>query len=108
MKLQKTATITLHAADKAVMQIVAERKGDGARTYVLTTGDDKKTLRGMTEVHADFAAAQKHAAKLAAQAAKLGWTRRVRPVFAAKPDAFSTLPSAPAAPTTPAASKVKK
>jgi hypothetical protein len=96
-KLPKTATITLHAADKSFMQIVAERKGDSARTYVLSTdAATKKTTRGMSADHPSFEAAKKETEKLAAKAAKLGWQRAAaRRAFVAKPDAFSTLPAAP-------------
>jgi hypothetical protein len=58
-KLAKTATITLRASDGlSTIQIVAERKADGARTYVLTTGADKKTARGMSASHPTWDAAQ--------------------------------------------------
>jgi hypothetical protein len=94
----KSATITLTAADGSVMAIVAERKGDGAKSYVLTTGADKKTSRGMTEEHATFDAAKAATEKLAKSATKLGWQRKVtRKGFVAKPDAFSSLPAAPKA-----------
>lgn len=96
-KLAKTATITLHAADQT-MQIVAERRADGARTYVLTTGADKKTARGMTAVHPSWDAAVASTAATAKAAEKLGWTRRVAGRhFVAKPDAFTALPAAPKA-----------
>ena len=94
----KTATITL-TANGSTMAIVAERKGDGAKTYVITTGPDKKSARGMTEEHASFEAAKAATEKLAAKAEKLGWKRReARRGFVAKADDFSTLPPAPAAP----------
>lgn len=98
-KLPKTATITLHA-NGATMAIVAERKADGsAKTYVLNTGADKKSTRGMTETHATFEAAKAATEKTAAKAEKLGWKRRApRPGFVAKADAFTALPAPPAAP----------
>ena len=70
-KLAKTATITLRAAD-GLMQLVAERKADGARTYVLTTDADKKTARGMTANHPTFEAAKVATEKMAAKDVKLG------------------------------------
>ena len=91
---QRTATITL-TANGSVMSIVAERKGEAARTYVITT-DAAKSQRGMTEHHATFEAAKTAIATRATQAEKLGWTRpTARRGFVAKPDAFSNLPAAP-------------
>ena len=95
-KLAKTATITLRATDGSVMYIVAERKSDGARTYVTTTDANKKTARGMTETHANFDAARAAIAASAGKAEKLGWTRKVAGRgFVVKSDAFSALPAAP-------------
>jgi len=95
--LPKSSTITLTAPNGATMLIVAERKGDAARTYVITT-ENKKSVRGMTEQHATFEAAQLATSKIAKAAEKLGWLRKQkRQGFAPKPDAFSTLPPAPKA-----------
>lgn len=95
----KSATITLRAADGSSMQIVAERRADGARTYVITTDPEKKTSRGMTAVHSSWDKAVASTAATAKAAEKLGWVRRVAGrKFAPKPDAFSTLPAASAAP----------
>lgn len=95
--LPKSATITLTASG-ATMSIVAERKGDGARTYVITTGADKKSARGLTESHATFEAAKKRTEKLATDAAKLGWERKQkRQGFVARPDAFTAIPAPPKA-----------
>lgn len=94
---QKTATITLTATG-ATMAIVAERKGTGARTYVITTDTaTKKSERGMTEDHHEsFEAAKAATEKMAAKAVKLGWHRReARRGFVAKADAFNALPAAP-------------
>ena len=94
---QRTATITL-TANGSVMSIVAERRGEAARTYVTTTDAAKKSERGMTENHATFEAAKTAIATRATQAEKLGWTRpTARRGFVAKPDAFSNLPAAPKA-----------
>ncbi len=96
-KLAKTATATL-TANGATMNIVAERKGDGAKTYVLTTDAGKKTVRGMSETHASFELAKAATEKMAKTAEKLGWQRKAaRRGFVTKPDAFSTLPPAPKA-----------
>jgi hypothetical protein len=96
-KLAKTATITLSANDSQ-MQVVAERTKDGARTYVLTIGADKKTARGMTTVHPTWDEAVASTTATAKAAEKLGWTRRVPGRhFVAKPDAFTALPAAPKA-----------
>jgi hypothetical protein len=90
------------------MQVVAERQGDAARTYVLMIGTDKKLSRGLSETHPSFEAAKSATEKIAAQAVKLDWVRRVASRgFAPKPDAFSSIPPAPKAKTAPA-SKVKK
>jgi len=96
-KLPQTSTLTL-TANGATLQIVAERKGDGARTYVLTTdAATKKTTRGMTANHPSFEAAKKSIAEQAVKAEKLGWQRKtVVRGFTPKPDAFSSLPAAPA------------
>ena len=94
-KLQKTATITLHAQD-VTLQLVAERTTNGARAYALTTGADKKTLRAMTAPHPTFEVAVAYNTKLALDAAKKGWTRKVAAKgFQPKPDAFSSIPAAP-------------
>ena len=96
-KQQKTATITLHAADGSQMQIVAERQGEAARTYVIVT-KDKKSSRGLTAQHPSWDAAVTSTAATAKSAVKLGWTRReAGKRFAPKPDAFATLPPAPKA-----------
>jgi hypothetical protein len=96
----KTATITLRADDgKTTMQICAERRADGARTYVITTDADKKTARGMTENHASFEAAKADIEKIAAKAVKAGWIRPARKAFVAKPDAFVDIPAPPKATT---------
>jgi hypothetical protein len=96
-KPQQTATITLNAHG-SVIQLVAERRATGARTYVITTDAAKKSSRGMTENHATFEAAKAATEKMAKAAEKGGWQRKAaRRGFVAKPDAFSTLPSAPKA-----------
>jgi hypothetical protein len=90
--LPKTATVNLTAPDGSLIYIVAERKGDAAKTYVITTGADRKSARGMTEHHASFEAAKAHIEKLARSAEKLGAKRKVtRRGFVAKPDAFASL-----------------
>jgi hypothetical protein len=92
----QTSTITLTAHDGATLQLVAERKGQGGRSYVITTGADKKSQRGMTETHATFEAAKAAADKMAKASEKLGWKRNeARRGFVAKPDAFTTLPAPP-------------
>ena len=104
----KSQTITL-TAPGGVLQLIAERRADdSARSYVITTDTaTKKSARGMTEMHASFEAAKAAIAAAAAQATKLGWSRRLAGrKFVARPDAFSTIPAAPkAAPTAPASQK---
>ena len=98
VKLAKTSTVTLRAADGSVMFIVAERMKDSARTYVQVIDAAKKSTRGMTEQHADFDAAKSAIAALASRAEKQGWTRRAAARgFEPKPDAFASLPTAPKA-----------
>jgi hypothetical protein len=66
--------------------------------YVITTDANKKSARGMTESHSSFDTAKAATEKMAVKAEKLGWKRREpRRAFAPKPDAFTTLPAAPAA-----------
>ena len=90
-KLAKTATITLHAADGSTMQIIAERKGNAARTYIITTDTAKKSARGMTQDHDSFEVAVAASQKALDAAKKLdpshGWQ-----AFQPKPDAFSSIP----------------
>ena len=97
-RVPKSSTITL-TAPGGTPQIVAERKGDSARSYVLTTDSaTKKTTRGMTENHPTFEAAKTAIETSAAKAEKLGWKRKVATrKFVARPDAFSSLPAAPEA-----------
>jgi hypothetical protein len=64
-------------------------------TTVTTRDAEKKPTRGMTETHADMAAARAHLTTLAEKAQKLGWQRRSAAGAAAKPDAFTKLPAAP-------------
>ena len=101
----KTASITLMSAGTR-LTLLAVRRGDGAETFVTTTDAAKKSTRGMTEQHADFATAKAAIATQAHAAEKLGWTRRLAGRgFVAKPDAFSTLPAAPKAVPAPKAKK---
>ena len=94
-KPQQTATITL-TANGSTMAIVAERKAERARTYVITTDADKKSARGMTEPHATFEAAKVAIEKMAKAAVKAGWKRKeARRGFVAKADAFTALPAPP-------------
>lgn len=97
----KTAVITLHAGG-STLAFLATRKGDGSAVTTVTTKDaDKKATRGMTETHANMAAAKAHLATLVEKAAKLGWQRRMAPGAAPKPDAFKELPKAPKLPAAP-------
>jgi hypothetical protein len=93
----KTTTITLKSGD-AVLQIVAERKADdSAKSYVITIDDKKESQRGMSQNHPSFEAAKKFIAEQARKAEGLGWQRKVTTRgFTPKPDAFSSLPAAPA------------
>ena len=93
-KPQMSATVTLTGPDGATLQIVAERRPDGARTYILATDAAKKTTRGMRESHETFDAAKAAIEKSAKTAEKLGWKRRAPRVgFTPKPDAFKTMPA---------------
>jgi hypothetical protein len=105
---QETATVTLRAGDTS-MRILALRRRDGSATTTVTViGADKKTSRGMTKVHADFATAQTHLAKLVAEATGKGWTRRHGGGFTPRPDAFSALPAPPTAAPSEQRKRAKK
>lgn len=97
-KLPKSASITL-TAPGATMSIVAERQGDGAKTYVLTADENgKNTKRGVSSTHESFEAAKAATEKMAKTAEKLGWVRKQkRQGFVARPDAFTTIPAPPKA-----------
>lgn len=98
-KLAKTSTITL-TANGSSMSIVAERRAEGARTYVITTDANKKSERGMTSQHPTFDAAKSAIEKMADKAEKLGWRRpAARRGFVARPDSFAVLPAPAPAPT---------
>lgn len=88
-----SATITLHAGASTLQFRACLKKDGSVQTTVTTRGSDKKASRGMTERHADMAAAKAHIATLAKKAETLGWQRRAG--FAGKPDAFSKIPAAP-------------
>jgi hypothetical protein len=95
---QKSSMVTLRA-NGSTLTLVAVRKSDGtALTSVTTRDPEKKIQKGMSEKHADMAAAKAHLTTLAEKAEKLGWSRGTRAVVQ-KPDAFSKLPSAPKAVT---------
>jgi hypothetical protein len=101
----KTASITLTSAGTR-LTLLAVRRGEGAETFVTTTDAAKKTTRGMTEKHADFATAKAAIATQAQAAAKLGWVRRAAGRgFVARADAFTTLPAAPKVAPAPKAKK---
>ena len=94
-KQARTRTATLKA-NGSRLRIVAQRKGGTAITLVATTDADKKTVRGMTEAHESFEAATAHLAVLTAKAEKAGWKRGAAAGgYAAKPDVFSVMPTAP-------------
>ena len=96
----KSAVITLHDAGGSTLTFLATLKPDGSAVTTVTTKDaEKKSTRGMTEMHKSMDAAKKHLATLTEQAAKLGWQRRTAAGATPRPDAFSTLPKAPKAVT---------
>jgi len=98
-KQPTTFSITLTAPGTKLV-LLAIRKSDGTGMTTATTIDvvAKKSTRGMTERHTNFDLAKGAIRKQAQAAEKLGWTHRpAGRIFAAKPDAFTTLPTPPTA-----------
>ncbi len=96
----KFFSVGLHGAEEgSAMRINATRRSDGTATsfVVVTTvkGGKRHNARGATERHDSMDAAKAAVAKLAAQAMKLGWSRKASG-FKSKPDAFDVahLPAA--------------
>ena len=95
----KTSRITLSASGSK-LTLMAVRRPDGtATTFAVTTDDSGKTTRGMSVTHPTFEAAKTTIEKEALAATKLGWSRpaAARRGFVARPDAFSSIPTAPKA-----------
>ena len=92
----KSTTVTLRA-NGSLLRLIALRRGDRAVSFVTMIDEaTKKPQRGMTAEHASFDAAKAAINTLADKAVKQGWTRPLLGrAFAAKPDAFATLPAAP-------------
>jgi hypothetical protein len=94
-KAPKTSRITLTSTGAKLILLAQARPDGSGTTYVATTDlTTKKTTRGMTKNHATFDAAKAEIFKMAVAAEKLAWARPERKGFAAKPDAFNTLPAA--------------
>ena len=91
----KSASVTMRASG-STLTLLAVRTESGATTTVTTKHPNEKSVRGMTERHRSFDAARARLSALAQEAEKLGW---VRGKFQAvsKPDAFSSMPTAPKA-----------
>ena len=92
----KTASITLRS-NGAMLTLLAVRTESGATTTVTTKNPGEASIRGMSEQHKSFDAGKNRIDVLAKEAEKNGW---VRGKFQAvsRPDAFSSIPNAPAAP----------
>jgi len=93
----KSSSITLRS-NGAMLLLVAVRTEKGATTSVTTKNPNEKSTRGMTEQHKTFEAAKARLDVLAKESEKAGWVRG-KFQAATKPDAFSSIPVAPAAPT---------
>jgi hypothetical protein len=93
--ISKSASITMRAAG-SMLTLLAVRTESGAVTSVTTKNPNEKSVRGMKEQHKTFDAAKARLDVLAKEAEKQGW---VRGKFQAvsKPDAFSSIPTAPRA-----------
>jgi hypothetical protein len=94
---RKSVTLTAGAGDKAMrLTILARRTGSGGETTVTTVDAKKKATRGMTQKFDSFELAVEALGKLVKDATSKGWKRTERlGGFKAKPDAFSTMPTAP-------------
>lgn len=97
-KARRFHSVGLRGDGGQLMRITAEAKKDGsAVTYVTVTTPGKKgAAKGASERHADLDKARARMERLAADAAKLGWTRKASSGgFKARPDAFDAahLPS---------------
>ena len=98
VKVAKRKSVTL-TADKAMKLTILARRtgGDGGETTVTTIdGKTKKASRGMTQKFDTFEEAVEALAKLQKDAQSKGWKRTERAGgFKARPDAFSSMPTAP-------------
>jgi hypothetical protein len=100
---RRTVSVGFDGPDDSSLRITVKVAKDGtAKTWVThKTGKTAKAQRGQTEHHASLAKATEAMERLVEKAAKLGWAKRVRTGFVARPDAFSELPA-------PAKTKAKK
>jgi hypothetical protein len=93
----KSKSATLADASGALLRVIAERRREGAVTFVVHSVRDGKRYRnerGATQRHASFEAAVARLAELTREAQKAGWTRRVpRAGFERRPDAFDHIPA---------------
>jgi hypothetical protein len=95
---RKSVSLTAGEGAKLVrLTILARRtRGDGGETVVMTRDAKKKTTRGMTTKYDTFALAVVALDKLLQDAVRAGWHKSERTGgFKARPDAFTTMPSAP-------------
>ena len=78
------------------LTILARRTRDGGEAIVTTTDAKNKTARGMTKKFATFELAVEELSRLLQDATQKGWQKPLRSGgFKARPDAFSTIPTAP-------------
>ena len=95
---RKSVTLTAGSGEKLMRLTILARRtgGDGGETTVTTIDAKKKATRGMTEKFESFDLAVEALTKLVKDAQAKGWKKTERAGgFKAKPDAFTTMPSAP-------------
>jgi hypothetical protein len=93
----KRKSTTLTAGGDSLTILALRRPSGDSTVFVQTTNTKtKKTQRGMTQDFSTFEEACNGVERLAEEAIKKGWTRKERSGgFKARPDAFSSIPTAP-------------
>ena len=98
-KPAKRKSVSLTAGDSRLTILALRKANDTGVTTVSTTDvKTKKTQRGMSAKYDSFAEACEAVKKLEHDAVQKGWKKSERAGgFRAKPDAFSSMPTAPKA-----------
>src|SRR5574340_138610 len=95
-KTRRSVSVGFRATDGASLRVSLKIGKDGTwRTWASHRPKNGKSLRGATQHHATLKEAEAAMGKLIEKAVKLGWQKRERIGFVAKPDAFDVagLPS---------------
>ena len=95
---RKSVSLTAGEGAKAMRLTILARRtnGDGGETVVTTIDAKNKTQRGMTKKYDTFELAVAALGKTVQDAVAKGWKKSERSGgFKARPDAFTTIPSAP-------------